>query len=134
MRKSKIVPAGVEHARAWTTGKCPLWVESDVIYGDSGDDYVDGSDGNDVLIGGTGADILYGFGQPHSDLITDRDTFLYQSISGSVLGSADEIRDFHSGGRSIHAKAAVNLSTAPRCSGDYSGQCPAVAADGPAKS
>lgn len=61
---------------------------ADDLYGGTGDDDLEGGSGDDLLVGGTGFDYLTGG--------TGEDTFDFNSISESVVGSRrDVIKDFH---------------------------------------
>ncbi len=60
----------------------------DDLYGGTGDDDLEGGSGDDFLVGGTGFDFLKGG--------TGEDTFDFNSIKESVVGSRrDVITDFH---------------------------------------
>ncbi|MDI7861192.1 calcium-binding protein [Rhizobiaceae bacterium n13] len=78
---------------------------NNTLWGDAGADIVSGLAGNDVLYGGTGWDDLYG-GSSRDKLIggrgydlqwggTGADTFIFESINDSVVGSnRDVVEDF----------------------------------------
>ncbi|MCV9960709.1 calcium-binding protein [Pararhizobium sp. BT-229] len=70
---------------------------NDILEGLAGDDDLYGSAGDDDLLGGSGADILIGgTGYDYLNGGTGADTFDFNSLSESVVGSRrDGIADFH---------------------------------------
>ncbi|WP_305852048.1 ExeM/NucH family extracellular endonuclease [Tolypothrix sp. PCC 7910] len=84
---------------------------NDILTGNDGPDYLDGGSGNDTLIGGSGNDTL--IGGTGADVLTGgtgNNTFVYNSLSDSLLSGYDWIKDLQIGADKIDGPFAVSAA------------------------